>query len=188
MLPLPGPAHALSGSARGYSHHAVRSPTRQRPSAGHRAQEQRERVSPGDRVHIISPHLSSAHAAAVAAPSPNQTNHHESSVSYGLPKNPSPSLSRGRRTRKKTPWGAEDLGRRRRRRRWRPPRLPEVNATPLPLATLPDRAPLTRNSLLGSIDAPWSRSGAHCFSRGIGWWPGLDAVVWSGGGGWLWPQ
>jgi hypothetical protein len=141
--PLSGPAHSLSGSAHGYSHHTFRSPTRQRPSAGHIGPAaERARGTRGSEPY----RLSSAHAAAVPAPSPNQTTHHEPSVSYGLPENPSPSpLSRGSRRTKKNPRGPEeDLG-----RRWRPPRQPEVNAPLLPLHPSPDRWRCSRGIRFG---------------------------------------
>jgi hypothetical protein len=102
------PSPRLSGSARCYGHHVLRSPTRHRPPAGRAgpsaARARGTRRGERGRVDITS---SSAHAAAVAAPSPNQSNHHEPSVSNGLPKNPSPSsLSPG--SRKKTPRAPEE--------------------------------------------------------------------------------
>jgi hypothetical protein len=61
-----------SGSRWRQPHHTFRSPTRQRPSAGHTgpAAERARGTRGGERPY----HLSSAHAAAVPAPSPNQTN------------------------------------------------------------------------------------------------------------------
>jgi hypothetical protein len=106
------PSPRLSGSARCYSHHALRSPTRHRPSPAARAQQQRERVEPGEvsAAASISPRAQLTPQRWQRHPQTNQTT---TSPPFRTASPEIPALLLSRRGAGRKPRGG------RRRRRWR---------------------------------------------------------------------